>query len=354
MAYPVLNPTTEALKGWPTQRRHPGLLTDTYVPYANDQFGSLTGEDAKKHLTDISRACNSFQNTQCGGALLAGWSNLTAAAGAKPEGQWTMSTVWRLAAHLSRPTGLENAALCLHPIYGFPYLPGTGLKGLATAYADSMGVGESDPSRRRIMGTTSAGGSVVFLEAWPAQWPKVEVDIVNSHHREYYNPSSPQTPGDWENPNMVYFLTVAPEERFRFALAKAHPASLDDDVQTARKWLVGGLTELGFGAKTAAGYGYFTCDGETAKGPPTAADPPLTPLEALERWADQFLEGSPQINQKGTVLCKLNAYEGETKRAAAALLLRKLKDLSWLDKRSKSNPDKPSLGGELRAAAEGE
>lgn len=353
MFFPVLDPTTEALRGWPTQRRHPGLLIDTYVPYADGQFGSLTGEEAKKHLSDIATACDRFEDAQCRAELLARWSDLIAAAGAKPEGQWTMSAVWRLAAHLSRPTALENAALCLHPIYGFPYLPGTGLKGLATAYADSMGVGENDPSRLRIMGTASAGGSVVFLEAWPAQWPKVEVDIVNSHHRDYYNPSSPQDPGDWENPNMVYFLTVASEERFRFALAKNSPQTTDDEVAKAREWLVGGLTELGFGAKTAAGYGYFTCDGETANGPCAPADPPLTPLEALERRADQFLEGSPGIEQKGAALDMLQTYRGEDRKAAAALLLRKFGSLPWLDRRSNKRNSR-TLGEVLKAAAEGE
>ncbi len=33
---------------------------------------------------------------------------------------------------------LENAGICLHPIHGFPYLPGTGLKGLARAYAETV------------------------------------------------------------------------------------------------------------------------------------------------------------------------------------------------------------------------
>ncbi|HOL62308.1 MAG TPA: hypothetical protein PK103_02950, partial [Elusimicrobiales bacterium] len=37
--------------------------------------------------------------------------------------------------HLSRATVLENTGICFHPIYGFVYIPGSGIKGLARAYA---------------------------------------------------------------------------------------------------------------------------------------------------------------------------------------------------------------------------
>ena len=38
---------------------------------------------------------------------------------------WTRITSDSLALHLARASILENASICLHPIYGFPYLPGT-------------------------------------------------------------------------------------------------------------------------------------------------------------------------------------------------------------------------------------
>ena len=42
---------------------------------------------------------------------------------------WSQATSGRLTLHLARASALENAGLCLHPLYGFTYLPGTGLKG---------------------------------------------------------------------------------------------------------------------------------------------------------------------------------------------------------------------------------
>src|SRR5207248_7881050 len=56
------------------------------------------------------------------------------AAGAR-DSHWDMVTAGPLTLHLSRASALENAGLCLHRVYGFAYLPGTGLKGTARAYA---------------------------------------------------------------------------------------------------------------------------------------------------------------------------------------------------------------------------
>lgn len=47
-------------------------------------------------------------------------------------------TTSALTLHLSRSSALENAGICLHPLYGFVYLPGTGVKGLARAYAETV------------------------------------------------------------------------------------------------------------------------------------------------------------------------------------------------------------------------
>src|SRR4051794_29546054 len=38
-----------------------------------------------------------------------------------------------MALHLARATALENVALCLHSIYGFAYIPGSGIKGMTRA-----------------------------------------------------------------------------------------------------------------------------------------------------------------------------------------------------------------------------
>ena len=177
---------------------------------------------------------------------------------------WPRRTSGSLALHLARASSLENAGICLHPIYGFAYLPGTGLKGLARAYAETVWLPLQEPESgmaaiRRVFGQAgakeSASGTVVFHEAWPSAWPKLIVDIVNNHHKNYY--AGKDAPGDWESPEMAYFLAVDRDQEFLFALGKRSEETAEEDVDLAREWLDGGLTQLGFGAKTAAGYGRF-------------------------------------------------------------------------------------------------
>ena len=52
--------------------------------------------------------------------------------------RWRCATTGPLTLHLVRASALENAGICLHPLYGFVYLPGTGLKGMARAYAETV------------------------------------------------------------------------------------------------------------------------------------------------------------------------------------------------------------------------
>jgi CRISPR type III-B/RAMP module RAMP protein Cmr6 len=255
-------------------RCHPGLLLDRFVAYADSKFiTSYEQTDQKEHLDCVVEALtktgkDTFLSDLNSDILKSEWDELAALVVDGHDGHaWRQKTIWRLAAHLSRATAVENASLCLHPIYGFPYLPATGLKGLAHAYA---ALEEADAEKKErleaIFGSQSAAGTVLFLDAWPEIWPEagptVEVDILNNHHREYYvsggqSGEAVSAPGDWENPVPVYFLAVAPDTGFRFCVAKLTEQTSADDVCLAAKWLQKGLQMLGAGAKTAAGYGYF-------------------------------------------------------------------------------------------------
>ncbi|MDP2323233.1 MAG: type III-B CRISPR module RAMP protein Cmr6, partial [Gammaproteobacteria bacterium] len=188
--------------------------------------------------------------------------------------RWRSTSTSALAPHLARAGSFENAGLCLHPLYGFAYLPGTGLKGMARAWAE-FHFGENDvdvlavfgPSEIRKDGEAYAG-AVVFFEAWPTKWPRLVVDIVNNHHRDYYEKAAP--PEDWENPNIVNFLAVAPGTEFEFAVAARRKGDPEGErlVGLAKQWLDAALVWLGAGAKTNAGYGRFKGVGERPALPP--------------------------------------------------------------------------------------
>ncbi len=222
--------------------------------------------------------------------------------GARAE-TWSRRTQSTLTLHLARAASLENAGLCLHPVYGFVYLPGGGLKGMARAYAETVWLAAQPPeeqgkdwaiieqvfgwapgsdvvdkqtgekpwkpcsARKHAKDEDTAAGQIVFHDAWPTGWPKLTVDIVNCHHKAYYSnrsgsrgggtPDSANPPGDWENPEPAYFLAVPAGREFSFALTKRRSDVPDDLLSRAREWLDGALTYAGAGAKTAAGYGCF-------------------------------------------------------------------------------------------------
>ncbi|MCL0062226.1 type III-B CRISPR module RAMP protein Cmr6 [Thermodesulfovibrionales bacterium] len=156
-------------------------------------------------------------------------------------------------------TSVTETGITLHPLYGFPYLPASGLKGLARAYAEIadnaprdellaiFGSESKDPAHT----ANNRQGKVFFMDGLPTKFPKLDLDIMNPHFGEYYQGDKP--PADYLNPVPVTFLAVAPGQKFSFGIH-----SRDEELlHKAKAWLVGGLTDLGAGGKTNVGYGYF-------------------------------------------------------------------------------------------------
>lgn len=101
-------------------------------------------------------------------------------------------------------------------------------------------------------------GRIAFLPAYPHSrpTPDLELDVLTSHHQKYYSNELP-TATDTENPIPVYFPAVAAGAVYTFALL---PVGHTDSttLSQARSWLKVGLELFGLGAKTAAGYGFFS------------------------------------------------------------------------------------------------
>lgn len=210
-------------------------------------------------------------------------------------------TAGSLTLHLSRPSALENAGICLHPVYGFVHLPASGLKGMARAWAetawkpDQPDPTEAEARIARVLGSgadkvnAARAGSVVFHDAWPARWPRLIRDLVNNHHRGYYQGN--EAPGDWHEPVPVSFLAVGPGEVFRFPLSpRAGGEAADLDL--AREWLLAALCHRGAGAKTNAGYGAFVPEDHRAMPAPAAREPSLS--VELTLAAPGFFAGARQ------------------------------------------------------------
>jgi len=159
-----------------------------------------------------------------------------------------------------------EVGFAFHPLYGFPYLPGSGLKGVARAWAELTG--QPADKIKLVFGSESKDerqakehqqGDVIFLDAYAITPPRLEVDILNPHFPDYYREPKKHLPTEWQSPNPVNFLTIGVGNReedrpvFQFALV----ARMDEALRLAQEWLERGLEQLGFGGKTASGYGYF-------------------------------------------------------------------------------------------------
>ncbi|HXG20576.1 MAG TPA: type III-B CRISPR module RAMP protein Cmr6 [Methylomirabilota bacterium] len=257
MEYPIPKKSAEAWrKHGSNSPQNPGLIFDRFAPdWSQESTLKRNGlEAARDAATKIDRSLLTSWNAR--------WEQTVRHAKAEP---FTLKTDWRFIAGLGRKGPLE-VGFTFHR-YGFPMLPGSSVKGIARAYAWLVEEHrETDVDFLNIFGrapqkgeeeSIAQSGHAVFFDAIPRQVPKLELDIMNPHYPKYYQGG--EWPTDWQSPVPVYFLTVASGTEFRFAVGWR--GLLDDGTRRlrdlAKKWLIGGLTELGAGAKTSAGYGYF-------------------------------------------------------------------------------------------------
>ncbi len=189
---------------------------------------------------------------------------------------------WRLAINLGRSSVYETSYI-FHRNYSIPYIPGSAIKGVARHWSmqkfsddkhhpveldRALENGENQDIKAgditfsdliKIFGSKKERGNVIFFDALPyfddldkANKVNVSVlDVINVHYPSYYQ--SGKVPGDWDNPNPVFFLAIEKGIKFRFALASKNR----DLAVKARALLEEAISKFGVGAKSSAGYGYF-------------------------------------------------------------------------------------------------
>lgn len=179
---------------------------------------------------------------------------------------------------------LENGFAFLSP-YGLPYLPGSGVKGVIRKAAEELmsgewgdhqswneeiiralfGPGEEDPSRD----SNPQQGALCFWDVLPTPPASIKndkalltVEIMTPHHSGYYQDGT--TPNTSESPTPISFLAVAAAAGFTFHV-QCNSARLSPEQQSSWQALIeAAFTHagkwLGFGAKTAVGYGRMNLD----------------------------------------------------------------------------------------------
>lgn len=176
---------------------------------------------------------------------------------------------------------LENAGLCLHPYLGYPYIPGSAVKGVARhmAWCEWRVADESQKEEvaRNIakvfgyptgdkkglddylakLGQKDCGGCISFWVAEPVEKVKLVTEIVTCHHAKYYQGDRPgEGACDDEAPNPQFFPAVEEGGEFMFTLVPLRDAG-SAELALAKKWLIKAIEGNGIGAKTSAGYGWF-------------------------------------------------------------------------------------------------
>ena len=254
---PLAKDTCEVLQKQPPRTDNFGLLFNKYVySWGTDWSLKTEKNDFLRYAQKVAVSLTpkrefgflcSRQEAICEDMKNSGWH----------ASHFRLSTQTRLIVGLGATHVLETG-MTFHCLYGFPYLPASGLKGLTRAYAvasqtpfdelyEIFGSEDKDP----VYAETNRRGQVVFLDGLPVRFPRIDLDIMNPHFSDYYQEKKP--PADYLSPVPILFAAVAPEEAFSFGLYSRN----GDYLKKAMEWLVGGLTELGFGGKTNVGYGYF-------------------------------------------------------------------------------------------------
>lgn len=160
---------------------------------------------------------------------------------------------------------IENAGICLDRNWGSPYIPGSAIKGVARAAATADIKQSKEPNekaklemlRSKIFGQEDDSGAVNFLPAIPLNRAHLSIDITNVHTPEYYKTGQREDIHK-EKPIPNTFPCVEVGAQFAFCIELV-PSEKDSTLLCqAQKWLERALTEHGLGAKTSAGYGWFS------------------------------------------------------------------------------------------------
>lgn len=122
-----------------------------------------------------------------------------------------------------------------------------------------LGITPKYPDESLAPQLPNLSGCIHFLPAFPTNNAVVETDVLTPHHSKYYD-GKQTTATDDENPIPIFFPTVAKGTGYQFLLRAGHLSHSAAHLELTKTWLIDALNYLGLGAKTNAGYGWFTLD----------------------------------------------------------------------------------------------
>ncbi len=190
----------------------------------------------------------------------------------------------RLAINLSDGL-IENAGICLDKLFGLPYIPGSAIKGVSrhaalaelktksdqeippclSKFCEIFGCSNDDFKNGDLKLYSSylnskfkeRKGAVTFLPAYPFDNVRLVVDMTTVHYPEYYNSGrTSDLKNEQLRPNP--FPAVEMGSQFAFCLVLNGMGQNQELIEEAKSFLIEAITVSGIGAKTAAGFGWFS------------------------------------------------------------------------------------------------
>ncbi len=300
---------------------------------------------------------------------------------------------------------LENGFAFLNP-YGLPYLPGSGVNGVLRQAARELSSGDwgdtggwtTDKSLTHAVGKQQVKFSVVdalfglesddgdkehqrgalmFWDVLPLlAGDSLQVEVTTPHQSHYYQQrrdarsGDSTSPHDSGQPNPIHFLTVPPGSRFVFHVRCDLPflERLAPELARDGRWqgllkvaMAHAFQWLGFGAKTAVGYGALRIDPEAAARREREAQAvreacekaeadarrqqALAAMSPVERTIGEYLDARPDKNQSESAALfaalKRGEWSGETRLVAAGQVKASMQAArKWKEKSEKKNPQK--------------
>jgi CRISPR-associated protein Cmr6 len=162
--------------------------------------------------------------------------------------------------------GIESVletSILLHHTYAFPYIPGSIVKGclrsfiIRDLFCNDEEEANVDQDFVKAFGTHETQGKIVFLDVFPEQCNYLDIDIMNSHYSDYYD--GKKAPTDTIDPRLIKFNTVPIGTKFIFRIVSRtlNPRTHEIKNISLIDLLKFTVIEVGMGAKTAVGYGWF-------------------------------------------------------------------------------------------------
>lgn len=188
--------------------------------------------------------------------------------------QMNIQTKWRMVVGMGEANVYEND-MTLHQPFGFPYIPGSALKGrIRSATIKVYFGGDEDMAKKQKWFTDIFGsekdddgnkGEVRFLDTFPLNIPTIEADVIENENSEYYKSGGVTPPSGWDKPNPVFFITVSKTTyRMVFMVSKKNDKKIykienkEFNLTAITEHLVQlTIDEFAFGAKALKGYGRF-------------------------------------------------------------------------------------------------